>query len=157
MIDVEKISKSLIPFLGLNCIGGKIYLGTMFYLDFGKYIQEYTTKGAAIDVGEMTLSVRDTEWWIKMNGNTVLSSREADRVDFSEVVKMLIGQTIKAIKKLNDQMISITFSNSYEIIIDMSNPLGTDGDLFELSLPDGQAIIGSHIGTIEWSSSARAR
>ncbi len=110
MIDVEKISKSLIPFLGLNCFGGKIYLGTMFYLDFGKYIQEYTTKGAAIDVGEMTLSVRDTEWRIKMNGNTVLSLREADRVDFSEVVKVLIGQTIKAINKLNDQIISITSS-----------------------------------------------
>src|SRR6185295_6214403 len=90
----EVIATKLQPFLDLPCVGGKLYLGSMFYLDFGSTFSAKARSGQQIEIGEMTLSVRNVAWWFYHGDRLMMVAESADGDQFNEAVSDLRGSRI---------------------------------------------------------------
>jgi hypothetical protein len=145
---IQSIATALRTFDGLKCSGGKLYLGSMFYLDFGRSIATVTRNDARIVIGELTLSVRDTAWWLFRSGSLVAAETVTSEV-FGQIVEDLVGVTIGESKYLTqDDRLEFYLARDWRLVIDLSNMWGADGDVLELALPDGRIIAISKDGDL---------
>lgn len=134
------IATALMPFMELACVGGRLYLGSMFYLDFGSTFLASARSGERIEIGEMTLSVRDVAWWL-YRGKTVVAAAESVSTDqFDNIVRALVGATIAGVKLTDEGYLEIRLGEKYRLLVDLTNMWGTDSDVLELALPDGRIV-----------------
>jgi hypothetical protein len=135
----SKLTEFIRPFMELRCVGGKLYLGSMFYLDFGGYFSSRSSKGDSIQVGEMTLSVRDVYWRIERSGQIAADAESIDAGQFAVVVEQLQGRRVVSFSASNDRNnVIVDFGDSWALTIDLLNSWETDSDILQISLPDGR-------------------
>ena len=149
----RKLVDYLRPFLDLRCVGGRLYLGSMFYLDFGDLFISSTSKGERIQVGEMTLSVRDVAWWLRNGSELVASSESIDTRQFEALIAQLVGSRLLGVSDtLTGEQLEIHFENERVLVIDLLNTWDTDSDTVQVSLPDGRVIAVTETGVLDENS-----
>jgi hypothetical protein len=118
-----------------------MYLGSMFYLDFGKTFRSVTPKGKPIQVGQMTLSVREVEWCFYRFDRIACCAETVLPEEFDRIVSVLTGTTLSAVRYIpGDERADFCFSNEWVLGVDLTNRWGTDSDFVEVSLPNGRAL-----------------
>ena len=137
----REINESIEPFSELECVGGELYLGSMFYIDFGGTFDSTASNGRPIKVGEMTLGVRDVNWSLFEGADVRVTAASARVEVFDCAISMLKGQTVSCVAYgKNRSTLEVRFSAGWCLSIDLENESNIDGDLFELSLPDGRVM-----------------
>ena len=134
----KEISETLAPFSHLTCVGGKLYLGSMFFLDFGAKFLASTRSGERIEIGEMTLSVRDVVWWLYHGGALVASAEGISVERFDRHMESFLGCTIAMAEQTNDEQLRIKLGINNTLVVDLTNLWDTDSNVIELALPDGR-------------------
>lgn len=128
------------PFRDLPCVGGKLYLGSMFYLDFGDSFIVSNRRGEHIQISEMSLSIRNVAWWL-YRGNTLLATAEKVTTRrFTQILKALIGSCMSVDKQEEEQRLKIQLGQKHALIVDLTNMWGTDSDVLEFAFPDGRLV-----------------
>jgi hypothetical protein len=138
---VEVIAAKLQPFLDLPCVGGKLYLGSMFYLDFGGTFSAKARSGKQIEIGEMTLSVRNVAWWFYHGDRLMMVAESVDSDQFNELVSQLDGSRITGFSyESPENQLQIRLGREFRLLVDLANRWATDGDVLEFALPDGRLV-----------------
>jgi hypothetical protein len=146
---IDEIVAVAKPFLDLKCAGGKLYLGSMFYLDFGNTFDSISRRGRAIKIGEMTLSVRDVAWSLFDADTPVTDAESVDADMFDKVVCLLRGKRILGLRYRPDfEQLEIAFSAGVYFLVDLTNKWQSDSDVIELAFPDGRRIAISNNGKL---------
>lgn len=164
-MSVADIAKKLMdlmrPFLDLRCVGGRLYLGSMFYLDFGDLLISSTSKGERIEIGEMTLSIRDVAWWLRRKGELIASAESVDIDQFAAITGQLIGLCMTDVcTAAEGGRLEVRFANDWILTIDLANLWESDSDVVQISLPDGRVIAVTEAGALDENAgfdSERAR
>jgi hypothetical protein len=137
---LARLNAELQPFLHLPCVGGKQYLGSMFFLDFGGRFNATARGGRPIEIGVMTLSIRNVAWWIHQKSGVDLSAEQASPEQFDSVARSLEGTTIAGLTISAERRLRIEFRNAWLLAVDLSNQWSTDTDILEIAAPDGRLI-----------------
>jgi hypothetical protein len=146
---IGSIATALHIFNRLKCSGGRLYLGSMFYLDFGDTIATVARGDETIFIGELTLSIRDTAWWFFRSDSLIAAAETVTSKLFDQFITELIGVTIDEPKYLaQDDRLEFRFGHDWRLIIDLSNMWRTDEDVLELALPDGRIMAISKDGDL---------
>ena len=148
-----RLMDCLRPFLDLRCLGGRLYLGSMFYLDFGELFIATSSKGERIQIGEMTLSIRDTAWWLKNRAEIVASAEGVDSKTFEKIANQLTGlRLVDVIEAASGEQIEIKLENEWLLIVDIGNQWESDSDIVQISLPDGRVVAVTEKGVLDQSA-----
>jgi|SRR3569833_93867 len=151
--SAEILNNEVRPYRGLKCAGGKCYLGSMFYLDFGKRLNGYARSGAPIELAELTLSVRDVRWKIWRDQHVVIESKNVSSESFSQFVQGMLGASVLNVSP-HKRGVAVNFSNKIELAIDLSE-LPSDshgGDILEFAMPTGRIFYFDCSGAVNMES-----
>lgn len=108
------------------------------------------SKGERIQVGAMTLSIRDVLWWLSHRGQIVASAETIDSRQFETIIAQLMGARILSISESqNDSNLLIDFENEWGLNVDLKNHLESDSDVIQVSLPDGRVLAVTEAGEID--------
>jgi hypothetical protein len=146
---VDSIAAIAQPFLHLECAGGKLYLGSMFYMDFGNIFDTTSRRGRKIKIGEMTLSVRDVVWSLFDSGVKITDAESVDTDVFDRAICRFMGKRIIGLLHRPDLgQLEISFGAELYFLVDLTNKWKSDGDVVELALPDGRRVAISNSGKL---------
>jgi hypothetical protein len=153
-MSVSDIANKLInlirPFLDLRCVGGRLYLGSMFYLDFGALFISSTSKGERIEIGEMTLSIRDVAWWLRRRGELTASAESIDADQFTVIAAQMVGTRVTDVSSAAEgSQLEVRLENDWLLVIDLTNLWDSDSDVIQVSLPDGRIIAVTEGGALD--------
>jgi hypothetical protein len=119
---IEFAQKSLSELKDKECRCAKTYLGSMFYIDFGKLINMVGRKGNIFQKGEASISIRDCYWEIWENATLTGCSNNND---LSFVLNIFVGKFVTKIN-INDQYLIFGFDDSIELRCDLTNIYGDE-------------------------------
>lgn len=127
-----------------------MYLGSMLYLDFRGTYASTTRNSEPIQIGAMTLSIRNVAWWLSDGVQLIASAESIDLKQFEAIATRLVGVQLTDIGgRLEDDQLEIRFSNGWILIVDLTNQWDSDSDVAQVSLPDGRVIMLTENATLE--------
>lgn len=136
---VDRLTAELQPFMDLRCVGGKLYLGSMFYLDFGGTFSGQSRTGKPIEIGEMTLSIRDVAWWLYRGDDVALAAESVSGEQFEQTISGLLGTCITGFQhQTAEGRLQVRLGQQWRVVVDLTNQWQTDNDILEIAIPDGR-------------------
>ena len=124
------------------CWSGRMYLGSMFVLDFGERLLMPRSRGSPVVCGASTLSVRNCYWEFFSDSQRIADANSASEEDFaSAILPRLLGASLEATSADSYRVqMDIALSNRCRFALDLTGRWKTEDLLAEFTLQDGRYV-----------------
>lgn len=150
-ITVAQLSELIQKFPPAPCWQFRRYLGSMLCLDFGERVGFMTRDSTMVQAGSFMIGIRNVFWVAVENGSAITDSGQVDSEIFNEELRMRpVGALLECVAITADGLWMIfQFDNGFALRVDVTNTWLTEGELLEITLPDGRLVGLTVHGTLQ--------